>query len=121
MRTRSLIKISEDSICKTIVEWASLNAPFDKLLIHVPNEGKRSLGEGRKLKSMGMRKGVSDFFISVPRHGYHGAWIEIKTLSGTASAHQRDFLTTVAAQGYFAKIVYGLDEALDTIRWYCEK
>lgn len=110
---------SESEIMRAVIEWASYYPELRKKIIHVPNEGKRSLSYGRNLKAMGLVPGCADLFVRIPRHGYHGAFIEVKTLSGKISALQSEFLESAKNDGYFACCTRGLDNTLLTLKWYC--
>lgn len=115
-RGTSLRKEEQELI--TIFEWIDLHKDICNHFLHVPNEGKRSYYLGKILKRMGLRKGVSDILGLIPRGKYHGICIEHKTIEGKPTAEQLHFIDNQNAAGYFAKITYGVDDAIDTIRWY---
>ena len=54
--------------------------PDLELLYHVPNGGSRNKAEASKLKRMGVRAGVPDLVLPVPRAGYALSLIHILTL-----------------------------------------
>lgn len=110
---------TEASIHKTVMEWVRLHVYIAPFIMHFPNEGKRTTRYGMFLKALGMRAGVSDLFIAMPRHNYHGAWIEIKTAQGILSPVQKTFLADMALQNYFTTVCRGVDECINTIKWYC--
>ncbi|HEX4045442.1 MAG TPA: VRR-NUC domain-containing protein [Gammaproteobacteria bacterium] len=112
-------EISEETIHKTVMEWVRLHPMLKKLVLHFPNEGRRTLRFGKLLKDMGMRTGVSDLLIAMPCHGFCGAWLELKSTKGIVSPAQKEFLEDMSQQNYFAKICWSIDEAIDTIKWYC--
>lgn len=68
---------------------------------------------------MGMRAGVSDLFIAMQRHGYGGAWIELKSKDGYLTREQKDFLSDMAVHGYFTAVCYSIEETLSIIDGYC--
>lgn len=111
--------ISEKAIHLAVMHWIKLHPHIVKYIMHFPNEGKRNIGYGALLKAMGMRAGVSDLFIALPRHTYGGAWIELKSKDGVLSIAQRAFLDDMAEQNYFTAICYSIEEAINTIKWYC--
>jgi len=86
--------------------------------MHFPNEGKRSARYGKLLKDMGMRPGVADLFITTARHGFIGAWIELKSINGKLSPVQKLFLEEMSQQNYFTATCWSIDEAIKTIAWY---
>jgi len=87
--------------------------------IHVPNEGKRSVIQGARLRNLGMLKGVSDFIIfdPTPRGGYIGVAIEMKRIKhSSTSEEQIDFLQKMAARGYLAVVTKGHAAAEEVLR-----
>lgn len=110
---------SENSIHKTVIQFVNAHPILRKCVIHIPNEGKRTVMYGKHLKDMGMRPGVADLFIAMPRRGYNGAWIELKSKYGILSEHQANFLNDMSAQNFFTKVCSSVDSALEVIQWYC--
>lgn len=114
-------ELSEETIHKMtlrhIEEHPLLNR-YKKLVLHFANEGKRSERYGALMKSLGMRKGASDLFIAVPRHGYGGAWIELKSADGTLSPEQKDFLADMKEQNFYTNVCWSVKESIDVIEWY---
>lgn len=111
--------ISESSIQKAVIEWVSHKRLLRNFVIHIPNEGKRTKSYGKSLKDMGMRPGVADLFIAMPKHGYHGAWIELKSKNGRLTVTQRNFLVDMMSKNYFATYCLSIEDAIETIEWYC--
>jgi VRR-NUC domain-containing protein len=101
------------------MEWVRLQSTIKRLILHFPNEGKRSPRYGKLMKDLGMRAGVSDLFIPMARHGFIGAWIEIKTSKGIVSVAQKDFLSDMEQLGHFTTICRSIEEGINTIKWYC--
>lgn len=106
-----------------IMEWIGLHPNVMPYVIHIPNEGKRSFYEGKMLKKMGLRKGVSDLFIAIPKARYHGLWIEHKARRsngkfGTPTVEQLLFIEQMNHQGYYATVTQGIDDAINTLKWY---
>lgn len=70
---------------KALIEWSAWmsNArPELSLMFAVPNGGDRHPAVAAKLKAEGVKAGVPDIFLPVPRNGYHGLFIELKELKG---------------------------------------
>lgn len=89
------------------------------LIFHIVNEGKRSVRAGAELKRMGMKKGVPDICLPVPRGLYHGLWIELKSdKTKKASKEQKEWLIKLTEQGYKAVLAYGADDAVKIIKEY---
>jgi uncharacterized protein YcgL (UPF0745 family) len=118
-----------------VFEWAGLMSnqfPELELMFAVPNggvrphkfsgsskKGDRYSVEGRKLKKEGVKKGVPDIFLPVPKGVYHGLFIEMKRRRGfSVKADQEAWLKNLAHQGYFVVVCKGSDAALKVLRGY---
>lgn len=99
-----------------LVEWCDLmRIP----VVHIPNEGKRTLANGRELARMGLRRGFPDLFIAAARNGFHGLFIELKRIKGgRVTEPQQKWIDFLNKHGYHAVICYGADEAIKEIRSY---
>lgn len=118
------IGATEDDEQETVFEWAALMSgrwPELGMMVHIPNEGKRSVSYGARLKRMGMRRGFPDMMLPVARGGSHGLFIELKTANGKPSEDQLRWLDRLNEQGYKAIIAYGAGEAIEAIRSYLEE
>ncbi len=79
-----------------------------KLLFHVANELDRPDANARMgaiRRAEGIVKGVSDLVLLIPRGGYHGLMIEMKTLEGYQRPEQREWQALVEAQGYRYEVI----------------
>jgi hypothetical protein len=112
-------ELSESAMQKTVMEWANVHPLLRGFVIHIPNEGKRTSRYGKSLKELGMRPGVADLFVVMARHGYHGAWLELKSKNGILSNAQKEFLEDMAQQNYFTKTCFSIEDSIETINWYC--
>ncbi|SDF72336.1 VRR-NUC domain-containing protein [Onishia taeanensis] len=96
-------------------------APAHEHTYAVPNGGSRHGKEAAKLKAQGVRSGVSDLVIAVPRGGHHGLYLELKATpprdAGLAES-QREWLARMEEAGYCAVLALGLDQAKAAIREY---
>lgn len=106
----------------TVIQWARANRHLYKeleLLHHIPNGGKRGEREAARLKAQGVKAGVPDLCLPVPRGGYHGLYIEMKRREhGTVSEHQKKWLKALHEQGYCVSVCRGADEAIRLIEMY---
>jgi hypothetical protein len=84
----------------------------------VPNAGLRSPQAGMYYKREGLRKGVLDFMFLVPRKGYHGLILEIKTTDGKLTKEQKWFVEAFEKMGYLVKIPRSIDECIKAIEEY---
>ncbi len=102
-----------------LIEWADKTVIdgicIGDYLIHIPNEGKRGPKAARDAKRLGLRKGVPDLFLALPRGGYAGLWIEMKVGEGKLSQHQTIWLQRLSSVGYRANCSFGFAESADLI------
>lgn len=107
---------------RTLFRWATLQSlkhPELALMFHVPNEGKRSKVVGGRMKAEGLKSGVPDIFLPVPRGEYHGLFIEMKRIRGGAVTDcQKLWIHDLAHQGYKAVVCRGWQNAADEILKY---
>lgn len=101
--------------------------PTLRLMHAIPNGGARGNDSttnkirGAMLKAEGVKKGVPDIFLPVPRLQYHGLYIEMKVADdkkGRPSQEQKDFLESVGTLGYAWSICYGAEQAKRVIAQY---
>lgn len=114
-------RISESVEQQTVMRWALYSSgryPELELLYHIPNEGKRSKAAAGRLKAEGLKKGVPDLCLPVPRGGYHGLYIELKALDGRPTREQVGWIGNLKEQGYYAAICAGSDRAIRVIEEY---
>lgn len=65
-----------------------------------------------------MRKGFPDLFVTLPRLGYHGLFIEMKTDDGKLSEDQRKWLTLLTKEGYLCRVCRSVDAAVEITNKY---
>jgi len=107
-----------------LFRWAELEGRYQQdlqLMFAIPN-GARTAGisVAVKLKREGLKKGVPDICLPVPRGAYHGLFIEMKAAKGRATLEQMDWIGRLIRQGYYAAVCKGFDEARATIENYLE-
>lgn len=115
MRHRENINLTEDAVTEAIVDYCNLRGIP---IAHVPNEGKRSLQYGARLKKMGMQKGFPDLIIPLPKGKYHGLYIEVKVNNNTTTVDQKNWLTILHGNGYAATACWGIDDSLAVVNRY---
>ena len=107
---------------QTLFRWAAMQCgkyPELALMFHIPNEGKRSWMTGGRMKAEGLKSGVPDIFLPVPRGEFHGLFVEMKrTKGGTVSDCQKLWLHDLQKQGYCAAVCRGWCEAAECIKKY---
>jgi hypothetical protein len=117
----------EHQIAVAFMHWWTYYARSKKidetLLFHIPNGGLRNRATAGKLKAEGVRAGVSDYLLAMPRGTYHGLFLELKKggpgiEKGRATKEQLDFGEKVKAQGFAFTVACGTDEAVEKLLAY---
>lgn len=106
-----------------VFKWAlqpSIRAkwPELKLLFHIKNEERSGARAVAIDKAMGVKRGVPDLCLPVPRGQYHGLYIEMKNETGTATADQKWWGEELTLQGYYWEVCHGWRSAVRVIEWY---
>lgn len=101
--------VSESLTQTSCVRWfRTVFAKWEKHLFSIPN-GAKIGGHVTKsgfpvmaaiLKGEGMTEGVADLMLAIPRGGFHGFFIEMKTPVGSLQPDQRVFLEMMSSVGY---------------------
>lgn len=105
--------MKESSLQSAIIKIA-FNLPIlDEYLFHIPNGGYRNLREAKKLKLMGVKKGVSDLFLAYPNLIYHGMWQELKTEKGKLSEEQEEWIFRMRQVGFACEVVRSVNESIN--------
>lgn len=116
-----------------LIQWCGLwkgQFPELGLLYAIPNGGSRSHQvdargnefsiEAARMKKEGVKRGVPDLCLPVPRAGSHGLYIELKSKSGRASQVQKEWIEALQQQGYTVKLCRGFNQASETILKYLQ-
>lgn len=117
------MKQLEHSEQVNLIKWWSLvhnnfGAP-ECCLFAIPNGGQRNLIVATKLKAEGIRAGVPDLFLAIPKKGFNGLFIEMKkTKGGRVSDNQKSMLSILTDNGYLTRVCHGFNEARITIEQY---
>lgn len=69
-------------------------------------------------KKLGYWVGWFDYMILMPRGGYGGLFIEFKIKPNTPTEKQLESIRLAIDNGYYAALVYDMDEALDVLDYY---
>ena len=85
----------------------------DGFLFAIPNGGRRDVVTASKLKREGVKAGVPDIFIALPRIPYNGLFLEMKKdAKAYASKAQKQAMQVLESKGYKCDIAYGCDHAI---------
>lgn len=119
--------MSESSHQQALFSWARAAAaarPELGLLYAIPNGGARSKATAGRLKAEGVRAGVPDVCLPLPRGAHAALYIELKRpaeagrAAGRVSPEQRRWRDTLTAAGNLVLIAYGWLEARRFIEHY---
>lgn len=108
-----------------LFQWAAgmarLRWPELDLLHHIPNGGSRNRVEAARLKAQGVKAGIPDVCLPVPRGPFCGLYIEMKRQQGgTLSPEQKVRINQLRMQGYRVDVCKGFHAAADIIEAYME-
>ena len=134
--------ITPEDLCKSGSEhghqqalfcWASLNIdkyPQLQWLYAIPNGFFATPGQKAKMKAEGLKDGVPDVCLPVPRYDswlgawWHGLYIELKIIKrrnhkdGGCSKDQLEWIDYLTKADYRCHICYGWEDARDKILEY---
>ncbi len=121
-KVRRTVHSEETEEQAALIEWAGLATVNGirpgEYLIHIVNEGKRGAKAARDAKRMGLRKGIPDLLLALPRGGFAGLWIEMKAKDGKPTTEQKEWVERLNHAGYHAVISYGFEAAKAEIENY---
>jgi hypothetical protein len=118
---REVSRITEHGEQHAVFQWAGVRLasyPELEFMYAIPNV-RAEKGMRMYLAQEGMKAGVSDICLPVARGQYHGLYIEMKRdKKSKVQKTQRKFIAFILSQGYYGKICYGADEAIQAIEAY---
>lgn len=118
------LKRGEDTEQMGVIDWTEWNTgrfPELKLLFHIPNGGKRDAKEAARFKAMGVKAGVPDLCLPVPRGGYAGLYIEMKYGKNKTTDQQKEWIQNLTRQGYLVKVCWGGEAATAILEEYLQQ
>ena len=92
-----------------------------ELAFHIPNGGQRHKAVAAKMKKEGVKKGVPDIMIALPKGDWAGLFIEFKAArphSASVSKEQKQWLEKLRQSGYLAVVCRGVEEAKKAVEDY---
>jgi hypothetical protein len=112
--------LKKEQICTiNFINWIRENYPLlEDSTIHIANERKCSVIEGRILKRMGVKKNVADLLIAYSRHSKGGLWIEIKIEKNKPTDGQKRFLENMVRNNFAAACCWGLEACIQVLTIY---
>ena len=122
------MKHIESAYQTQVVEWSrwafkANPARYPHLeMLHCSLNGVKLSGTQAKIaKGQGMLSGVPDLFLPVPKNGFHGLFIEMKSDKGRVTENQHWFLTNAESLSYKTVICYSAKEAISAIQAYYDE
>lgn len=115
------LKANEHDEQCLLFRWAELHQrkyPELACMFAVPNAGKRSIRAAAYMKAEGLKSGVPDVCLPIPRGNYAGLWIEMKVGRNKPSANQQAWIKRLKAQGHHCAVCYSFEEAKVLVEWY---
>lgn len=110
---------TESQIQKDCVRWFRQVYPaIEPLFFAVPNGGARNAWTAKIMKDEGVRAGVADLLLLLPRSGYAFLCIEMKKPGGMQSESQKVFQRLVERVKGRYVVCHSLDEFVKEIRGY---
>lgn len=84
----------------------------------IPNAARRGPALAFWMKAEGMRAGVPDWCLPVPRGSYAGLWIEFKRPGGKLSDAQKVYGDMLQGHGHFVDVCLSAQAAIELVKWY---
>ena len=117
--------MSESSQQIALIKWWDFQCKYYDLpkfaLYSTPNGGTRNVIEAVNLKRQGVRAGIPDLMLCVPRGGFHGLYIEMKWDKNKCSTQQSEVLLFLQQQDYKTAVCYDWEIAKELITNYLTK
>lgn len=109
----------------SLMQWWSLQCRRfgipEQLLFAIPNGGQRNIITAKRMKDEGVRAGIPDLFLAVPRGKFHGLFVEMKkSQGGVVSDAQKACMEMLSNNGYCVTVCHGFIEAKTAITAYLD-
>lgn len=109
----------------SLMQWWSLQCRRfgipEQLLFAIPNGGQRNIITAKRMKDEGVRAGIPDLFLAVPRGKFHGLFVEMKKIrGGVVSESQKACMQMLSENGYCVTVCHGFIEAKTAITRYLD-
>lgn len=115
-------KSKESKEQEHLIKWCNIakcKYPHLDRIYSIPNGAwVNNKWEALKLKKEGLKAGVPDLFLPVPRHGYHGLYIELKHGKNKAQPNQKEWISFLNSMGYKAVVAWEFEGAKEVIENY---
>ena len=121
MKPRARPRHYEAQAQAALITWMGYETrkhPELAYLYSIPNDIRTTPRRAARAKAMGMKAGVPDLCLPVPRGIWHGLYIEMKHGTNKATPAQEDFLRFLGRVGYATCVCYSAQIARDKILTY---
>ena len=121
MKKDSTKPMTESQMQKYCVAWFRHRyESIEPLFFSVANGGARNVWTAKIMKDEGVRAGVADLILLIPRHGFAGLLVEMKTPDGKQSDSQKTFERLATQYRYKYVVVRDLTTFQQLMLWYIE-
>lgn len=116
--------LREEDLQTAVFRWAKgMEATWPELrwLHHIANGAKRDAVTAMRLKDQGVKPGILDLHLPVPRGAYHGLMIELKKPDGKVpkpSPEQAEYMAHLDANGYMTACINDFEQVKRMITDY---
>ena len=118
-RNTSPLERDEQELLFEWAEYATCSHPELAMLFAIPNGEYRTPKTAHNLHLQGVKAGVPDMCLPVPRGGYGALYVELKRRrGGVVSEQQRAWIDALNRVGNKAVVCKGFDEAKKAIEDY---
>ncbi len=102
-----------------LFKWIFAVPEIRDVAFHIMNGGAKDPIKGAIYRRAGVRAGVPDIFIPVPRGTFHGMFIELKAdATKRATVEQVEMISRFGRNGYYALVCHGCMAAKEAIEGY---
>lgn len=124
MKPRAKPRQLEHAEQMAVIVWAKNSEwrwPQLATLYAIPNGGHRAWNEAKKLKREGVRAGQPDLCLPIPMGNYHSLYIEMKSMTGSASKEQKEKHELLRKYGNAVVVCRGHEAAEKVLLSYLRK
>lgn len=90
----------------------------ERVLFAVPNGGSRNKIEAANMKRQGVKRGVADVILLIPKKGFASLCLEFKTKVGKQSTEQKEFQEQAESCRNKYVLVRSVSQAIEELRKY---
>ena len=113
------MKHQESQLQQSAKRWFDYQYPdMARMLIAIPNGGKRGKIEAGIMKAEGVTKGAPDMVLFAAKNGYNFLCLEFKTATGRQSESQKAWQADAERNGSKYVIIRSVDQFIETINNY---